>query len=43
MTEGAFNKSFRPVWRKSRGGLLTVVPQTGEVYKLAQPGPAGAW
>jgi len=35
--------SFRPVRLKSRGpGLQTLVPQTGEVYKPARPGPAGA-
>jgi len=41
MTEGAFDKSFRPVRLKSREGPQTLVPQTGEVYKLARPGPAG--
>jgi len=41
MTEGAFHKSFRPVRLKLRGGLQTLVPQTGEVYKPARPGPAG--
>ena len=36
-----FDKCFRLVRLKSRGGLQTLVPQTGEVYKPARPGPAG--
>jgi len=41
MTDGAFDKSFRPARLKSRGGLQTLAPQTNEVYKKARPGPAG--
>jgi len=33
--------SFKPVRVKSRGGLQMLDPQTGVVYKPAQPGPAG--
>jgi len=40
MTEDVFDKSFRPVRLKSRDKLQTLVPQTGEVYKPARPGPA---
>jgi len=41
MTDGAFDKSIRPIRLKLRGGLQSdaLVAQTGEVYKPARPGP----